>query len=512
MVMASLVLRLFGHPHLEHNGQTIEITSRKGMALLAHLAAADHGQAHSRDRLASLLWPDYDQTRARANLRRTLYILNKSDVAQWIEAAPEQIELQVGNGGWVDVDRFASLQAQVLGHDHDEVAGCEACVQALQQAVALYDDDFLADFYLPDSSPFEEWAEVTRDKYRRQALEAMRTLAGVRLAQGEFDAAEQLARRQLEIDNLREGAWRQLLQALALSGRRSAALAEYESLRHLLREELDVAPAPTTADLYEAIRAGALSAGWKEPAVAPQPTQPQRRAVPPPSASDPVSPYRGLFAFREEDAPLFFGREAFTGQLLEAAAGQAVVVIIGPSGSGKSSVLFAGLIADLRSRDGWLIASFRPGSRPLRALATALIPLLEPDLNETKRLVEARKLAEALADGKLTLDDVVGRLLVKHESGEGRPRLLLAVDQFEELYTLCPDEEQRQRFLDALLPAVFEQQFGDPHFGRRRRGAGQPAPAPVCLGGPVGTARGGSSHPWRLRGDRPCEWRSGRLR
>jgi len=84
------------------------------------------------------------------------------------------------------------------------------------------------------------------------------------------------------------------------------------------------------------------------------------------------SPYRGLAAFQETDAELFFGREAFTDQLaLAVGEQQLVAVIIGPSGSGKSSAVFAGLLPQLREEGNWLFVEMRPGARPFHALAAA---------------------------------------------------------------------------------------------------------------------------------------------
>jgi hypothetical protein len=122
----------------------------------------------------------------------------------------------------------------------------------------------------------------------------------------------------------------------------------------------------------------------------------------------PPCPYRGLFAFREDDALFFFGRKRFIegeegrGGLL-AAQSKPRVAVLGPSGSGKSSVVFAGLVPRLRTQPGWLIAptsegyAFRPGDRPLRNLAAALLPLLDAGLSETDRLVETGKLETAPA-------------------------------------------------------------------------------------------------------------------
>ena len=167
--------------------------------------------------------------------------------------------------------------------------------------------------------------------------------------------------------------------------------------------------------------------------------------------TSPPCPYRGLFAFREQDAPLFFGREAFVHRLIEAVQRKPLVAVIGPSGCGKSSAVLAGLLPRLRREADWLIISFRPGARPFQALAAALVPMLEPHMSETERLIEIRRLAEAWERGDLSLSEVVARILQKSPEAH---RLLLVVDQFEELYTLCADPEMRRRFADRLLEAV----------------------------------------------------------
>jgi WD40 repeat protein len=163
-----------------------------------------------------------------------------------------------------------------------------------------------------------------------------------------------------------------------------------------------------------------------------------------------VCPYRGLFAFREEDAPFFYGREAFTEILVEAVQKQPLVAVIGSSGSGKSSVAFAGLIPRLRQEGKWRIVSFRPGDRPLHALAGALISQLEPPMSRTNRLREVRNLAADLRSQDNALRDVVDDIVWE----DSDTRLLLVADQFEELYTLCRDAQERQVFLDRLLQAA----------------------------------------------------------
>ncbi len=167
-----------------------------------------------------------------------------------------------------------------------------------------------------------------------------------------------------------------------------------------------------------------------------------------------VCPYRGLRPFREEDASFFRGREIFTEKLLQAVRRQSLVALVGASGCGKSSVARAGLVPSLRREGGgkvWDVVTLVPGDRPLQALAAALIPLLEPEMTETSRLREVGKLGKALAEGEVALRDVVTRALEKQP---GTDRILLLADQWEELYTLCPDEPIRCRFIDQLLEAT----------------------------------------------------------
>ena len=164
----------------------------------------------------------------------------------------------------------------------------------------------------------------------------------------------------------------------------------------------------------------------------------------------PPCPYKGLSAFQEQDTQFFFGRETFNQQLVQAVHKQPLVAVIGPSGSGKSSVVFAGLIPQLRAKADWLIESFRPGDSPFRNLAVRLVSLLEKEMSQTDQLVEVNKLVKRIEEGILSLEDLAGRIL---ENNSGY-HLLLIADQFEELYTLCQDNGERQLFLEQLLAAV----------------------------------------------------------
>ncbi|HET6446436.1 MAG TPA: protein kinase, partial [candidate division Zixibacteria bacterium] len=163
------------------------------------------------------------------------------------------------------------------------------------------------------------------------------------------------------------------------------------------------------------------------------------------------SPYRGLYAFREEDAPYFFGREIFTERLVNTVTSRHMAAVIGPSGSGKSSVVFAGLLPTIRERSDWSVLSIRPGSRPFHALAEVLVSEMNGHLGETDRLLEIKKLGQALKDGQLDLDDILDRLAKSRGDGN---RQLLVVDQFEELYTLCTDEKIRRSYPNVLFQAI----------------------------------------------------------
>jgi WD40 repeat protein len=165
----------------------------------------------------------------------------------------------------------------------------------------------------------------------------------------------------------------------------------------------------------------------------------------------PPCPYRGLFAFREQDTALFFGREELTDRLVEQLTRKPLVAVVGPSGSGKSSLVFAGAIPQVRQREGWAVASLRPtaGASPFAALAAALLPLLEPHMTEADRFRELPKLAETLAEGRLV--EVADRALER----AGARRLLLVVDQFEELFAQTP--AAAQQFVDVLVQAVTAQ-------------------------------------------------------
>ena len=177
-----------------------------------------------------------------------------------------------------------------------------------------------------------------------------------------------------------------------------------------------------------------------------------------------ICPYRGLDAFREEDAAFFFGRGSTVDELVRKVREHPFVLVVGRSGSGKSSLVYAGLLPALRqARDQfWSVLSLSPGRYPLRALAAAFNPRAEGQgIAEYEEKIgnEAERLRTG--DPELLSHMILGEL----QRTEGRPeRLLLYVDQWEELYAQAPgsgDEQQARkhavdvsRFIDLLLTAA----------------------------------------------------------
>jgi DNA-binding XRE family transcriptional regulator len=172
------------------------------------------------------------------------------------------------------------------------------------------------------------------------------------------------------------------------------------------------------------------------------------------------NPYKGLRAFGEADADDFFGREMLVQELLgcmseagdpEAGAGQELarfLAVVGPSGSGKSSVIRAGLIPALRrgglpGSEKWFILDMLPGAHPWEELEAALLRVA---VNPPQSL-----LAQLCQDERGLLR-AIRRVLPADEVTE----LALVIDQFEELFTLVTDEAERARFLDGLVTAVLD--------------------------------------------------------
>jgi WD40 repeat protein/transcriptional regulator with XRE-family HTH domain len=193
------------------------------------------------------------------------------------------------------------------------------------------------------------------------------------------------------------------------------------------------------------------------------------RRAPGPRPADAAAPYRGLASYQPEDADWFFGRRDLTALVLARlgqrwAKGGGPVVVIGPSGSGKSSVLRAGVIPAVRTGRldptgsvGWPVVLLTPGSHPVAALAGRLADLVGIDAGE-------------VADGIRKDPAICAEYAERAVDTAATHGLLIIVDQLEELFTETPVVEERQAFL-AALDAVSRSAAGSMH-----------APAAVVLG------------------------------
>jgi WD40 repeat protein/DNA-binding SARP family transcriptional activator len=270
-------------------------------------------------------------------------------------------------------------------------------------------------------------------------LRCLEALARARLALGHTDHAVAAAEAAITRDPFRESAHRALMSALLAAGNRAAALRAFERCRTLLADELGADPAPATEELHLALLRGTAPL-----AVPGLPSEVSRRTGGTASstgmeAAPDHAPYLGLRSFDLADASRFFGRSADVARLLDRLGDGRFLAVVGSSGSGKSSLVRAGLVAALRAgaipgSDTWRTAVLRPGDRPLQALANALGEL-DP---------RAGPSAARLADDPSHLGAVL------RAGNDPVAPTLLVVDQFEEVYTLCRDATHRQAFLVAL--------------------------------------------------------------
>jgi hypothetical protein len=163
--------------------------------------------------------------------------------------------------------------------------------------------------------------------------------------------------------------------------------------------------------------------------------------------ADVACPYKGLASFEAQDAEYFFGREELIAELTARLAGTRFMAVVGPSGSGKSSVVRAGLLpavwgGALPGSAAWQTLVVTPGAHPLNELAVRLSLLSDDRPASVLRDLEGDHRAFELA---------IRRAFADHPDAV---RLLLVIDQFEELFALCRDEGERRQFIDALLYAV----------------------------------------------------------
>ncbi len=256
----------------------------KAKALVAYVALAP---THAtRSRLAGLLWSDLTEEAARANLRLVLTQLRKALPGR---VAADRQAVSLNGDVWIDAEELEQAQAHSAA------------------VLEVYQGEILEGVELPGAALLDEWVTDRRYRYRAVALGAFDTMVGTALASGDSAAAVVAARRILAVEPWHEGAHRALMRCFAVAGQPSAALAQYETCRLILDQELGVEPDAATRELLGQIRAQLLA----------QPTQRGERPV---------------------RSGALVGREPELGHLAALLDDPAcrLVTIVGPGGVGKT--------------------------------------------------------------------------------------------------------------------------------------------------------------------------------
>jgi WD40 repeat protein/DNA-binding SARP family transcriptional activator len=417
-----LSVRLLGGFEVELNGARADIPSRAAQALLAYLLLPP-GKAHRRELLAGLLWPDVSEPKAQKSLRQALWQLGRALEPGGIRlVAADRVNV------WVDVRGLDRLDVAEL----QEPLPPDAPAEALAARVAVYAGELLPGFY-------DEWVVVERERLEAHFERLMTRLLRQLEVEARWPEALEWGQRWIGQGHVSEAAYQTVMRAYAALGQGAGASLTYQRCREALRERLGLEPSEPTRALYNQI---VQAFGM----VAPAPNGKPETAAPAgedrsPEPGPQTPPYKGLHYFTEADAPLFFGRERLVGQLVDYLRGHHFVAVVGASGSGKSSLVRAGLVPALRALAAAGPASpsssvriLTPGRSPLHSLASVLA-------GEEATPAAAAAVREELAGDPGALR----RLMAEGTSG------LLVVDQFEELFTLCRDEAERRAFIANLL-------------------------------------------------------------
>lgn len=261
-IMSTLKLSLLGSPQIELEGVNVTIPRRKALALLVYLTVTQ--ERHTRETLATLFWPDHDERRARAYLRRAIAAINEALGKGWLLVDPEQVSFDPSATVWLDTDHFRRLLADCQTHRHLPDELCSNCLTKLSNAVDLYRDDFMTGFTLTDCPSFDRWQFYEREALRHECQKALEQLTHLYTKQSRYDKAITCAQRCLVLDPLQESVHRSLMKLYAWSGQQAIALRQYQECLRLLKEELDVPPEKQTTQLFETIRARRLLSSYEE--------------------------------------------------------------------------------------------------------------------------------------------------------------------------------------------------------------------------------------------------------
>jgi WD40 repeat protein/DNA-binding SARP family transcriptional activator len=433
--MGQLSLTFFGSFRvvLDEN-KLIQFGTRSARALLVYLALHP-GRPFQREHLAALLWPEASKEQAQTSLRQTLYRLRQSLTQAGVTdevllVAAATITFNATSNYRLDVREFNSLLDQCRDHSHSRLDACGDCMQRMRAAMELYATGFLTDFSSSDAPGFEEWRVLTQERLHNRAIAALETLAAYHQRQRDYRTAASFLQNILALEPWREETHLALMRTYLLDGKRHLALQQYETLARTLTSELDVQPSAESQAFYAQLRAGLV-----------QPKNSQTPAI---------NPYCGLNAFGQEQAGVFFGREETVERLLAEVERRSLLLLVGVSGSGKSSLLHAGLLpALLNQADGASerrVITLHPGDDAFATLSQALRPLLPP--------VHSLSLADDLRTGATSLPRLLKEAIFAETS---KPvSLVILIDQFEELFLSQQENAFGQHFLKPLAEAASE--------------------------------------------------------
>jgi DNA-binding SARP family transcriptional activator/WD40 repeat protein len=408
--------RLLGPLEVVEDDASLAVGTGRQRALLALLTLRANELVGS-DRLVEELWGESPPATAHKMLHNQVSALRQALGRNGrLETHGSAYRLNVA-AGERDVDRFDDLVARGRAQLEADPA---SAAETLREALGLWRGPPLADL------AFESFAqtEIARLEERRWA--AFEAWVEAELALGRH--AELVAELEAAVaaQPLREQLHGQLMLALYRSGRQAEALAAYRRARTTLVEEIGVEPHAELRALHEAILAqdAALRSAEAELSDDLLALQVLDARSPRPGGEAPaavVCPFMGLATFDAAHAGYFFGRERLVAALVARLVGSPLLAVIGPSGSGKSSVVRAGLLPALEGgvlpgSERWQLALLRPGWNPSVQLDRVLL-----------------------------------------EPGE---RVVLVVDQFEEVFTVCRDERERAWFVDALVELAGDRDRG----------------------------------------------------
>jgi DNA-binding SARP family transcriptional activator/predicted ATPase len=263
--MGRLILRLLGTPEVSHAVQPLTFQTRKVLALLAYLAV-EKG-VHSRDKIAAFLWPESDEERSKASLRRALaYLRGSLDGASHERSGHmplqpphvliEHYTLSFNSASDFEIDTQTLHTAFTLAQGRSS-GDLRTHLAHMQMAASCYRGNFLDGLSLPDAPDFEDWLLLERESWRRQANSVFDRLSQWQTEGGELENALDTTNRWVEQDLLNETAHARLMQLYYALGNRAAALQAFERCRAVLERELSAQPSSEIMVLAERMRSQA---------------------------------------------------------------------------------------------------------------------------------------------------------------------------------------------------------------------------------------------------------------